>query len=235
VVRSALPAPLLDFGQGPSERTLRRSEQLAGARRLCMIVSRMSDARSVFAPGTPEVACMSGAAMHDGLRTLEEVVGTEAMMAARALLSAEQRAELDDATAMTWVRVTTGTALFDAAARVVGRDPEALVDDVTRRAIERTFKTVWRMLLRFTSVEALIRRTPMIYARARNVGSLTARMVKPGLAEISLTGWSDVSSRQLRVLGIGIQAAVQVAGRRDVTIAHSPTLEGWRFDLRWRE
>ena len=61
---------------------------------------------------------------------------------ARALLSSEQRAEIEVATALSWIPVTTSAALFDTVARIANREPEGLVDEITRRAVERTFTTV---------------------------------------------------------------------------------------------
>lgn len=117
---------------------------------------------------------MSGTAMLDALRALEELIGSEGMIAARRALSADQRDELEGSTAVTWIRVDTGSALFDAAAQLCGRLPEQLIEDAVRRAADRTFNTVWRTFLRLTTDDALIKRAPLIY-RALATSAHSAR------------------------------------------------------------
>lgn len=185
-------------------------------------------------PGTREEACASGIAALDIQRTLDAMVGPAALSQAKARLTSEQRAELDNPTPYDWIRLTTLSQLFDAVACVVGREPEAFVDEMIRRAVEHTFKTVWRMFLRVTTDEALIKRTPVIYQRSRNVGQLESKLLGRGHAEVRLSGWYDVSDRQLRLLGISIQAILQIAGRRDVTFSHARTADGGRYEIRWR-
>ena len=195
----------------------------------------MADGPSlVLMPGTSDEPCASGIATLDATRTLEAMVGPVAVAQAKAALSATQRAELDAATPYAWVPLTTLGAFFDAVAQVVGREPEALVDEVVRRAVDHTFKTVWRMFLRVTTDDALIKRTPVIYARSRNVGRLETRLLERGHAELHLTGWPGVSDRQLRLLAISIQSVLQIAGRRNVTYNYSRTLDGGRYELHWR-
>ena len=181
----------------------------------------------------PITPCISGIATLDVLQALEDLVGADACAAARRTLAAELRDELAAITALSWVKTTTLSDVIDAIAKHAGREPEALLDEAVRRAVDRTFKTVWRTFLRFTSDEAMVKRTPMIYARSRNVGQLNARMVEPGHAELLLTDWPDVSERQMRSIGVGIERVVHLAGRRDVHMDCARTAEGARYELRW--
>jgi hypothetical protein len=129
----------------------------------------------------------------------------------------------------------TTLALFvDELARCAQRDAEEMIDEAVRRAVDRTFKTVWRMFLRITSDEALIKRTPLIYQRSRNVGQLHARILEPGNGEVLLTDWPDVSERHLRTIGVSIASVMELAGRRDVRMTSHRTPEGARYQLRWR-
>src|SRR5262245_43428829 len=123
------------------------------------------------------IPSISGIAALDLIQALEELVGRDACQRARATLPREASAELDAITALSWVSNVTVGALIDHVAVAAGREPEALLDEAVRRAVDRTFKTVWRTFLRFTSDEALIKRTPAIYARGRNVGQLSARVI----------------------------------------------------------
>jgi hypothetical protein len=163
------------------------------------------------------------------------MLGSETIALARAALTHEQRAELESVTAVSWVRMSTSSAFINATGAVSGRDPEPLVDEASRRATVRTFKTVWRMLLRLTTDEALVKRTPMIYSRTRNVGQLDSRMIAPGSAELILSRWPDPPPRQLRLIGIGVEVALNLAGRRDARCEHERKRDGARYTLTWRE
>jgi hypothetical protein len=199
------------------------------------IIRKMVDGPSlIFIPGTPDQACASGIAVLDAVRTLEAMVGPVAVTQAKALLTTTEQAELEAATPYAWVPLATLSHFFDAVARVVEREPEALVDEVVRRAVEHTFKTVWRMFLRVTSDDALVKRTPLIYARSRNVGQLDAKLLERGHAELRLTGWPVVSDRQLRLLAISIQSVLVIAGRRSVTYNYTRTPHGGHYELHWR-
>jgi hypothetical protein len=182
----------------------------------------------------PVIPSISGISALDVLHALEEILGTDMYRRARASLSDQLRDELDAITALSWVPNTTFGSVVDRLAEHARREPEALLDEAVRRAVDRTFKTVWRTFLRFTSDEALIKRTPMIYARSRNVGQLSARIVAPGQAELRLIDWPDISDRQMRSIGVGIEAVVGLSGRHDVRMSCVHTSEGARYELRWR-
>jgi len=181
------------------------------------------------------VPCTSGIAVLDVLHALGEMLGSETIEQAKARLPLSLRAEIEALTAVSWLPNTTLGALIDEVASCAGRDPEALVDQAVRAAVDRTFKSVWRMFLRVTSDDALIKRTPMIYQRSRNTGQLSARLIEPGYAELLLTDWPDISERHLRTIGVSIQRVVELAGRRDVRMSVQRKPEGGRYELRWRE
>jgi hypothetical protein len=195
----------------------------------------MSSSDALFAPGTPTYPCVAGVAVLDLTRELEEMVGSQYIALARAALTHEQRLELEEVTAVSWVRMSTSSAFIDAVGSVVGRDPEPLVDEAVRRATVRTFKTVWRMLLRLTTDDALVKRTPMIYARGRNIGQLDARLLSPGAAEMILTRWPDPPPRQMRLIAISTEVVLGLAGRRETRCEHERKRDGARFALYWRE
>jgi hypothetical protein len=60
-------------------------------------------------------------------------------------------------------------------------------------------------------------------------------LLEPCHAELILSGWSDVSERQLRVLAVSIQRVVELSARHDVQISYVRTPQGGRYKLRWRE
>jgi hypothetical protein len=176
----------------------------------------------------------SGISVLDLRVALEEIVGKDAVAKALASLPTQTRGEFVEITALSWVPLTTVTRVVDAVAATAGVNADRLIDDAVRRAVERTFKTVWRVMLRFTTDAALIARTPVVYSLSRNIGRLTARMVSPGKAQVTLSDWVGVSARHVRTLGISIATVVTLAGRKDVGVTSTPAADGAVFHLTWR-
>jgi hypothetical protein len=180
------------------------------------------------------VPSASGISIIDLRAALEEIVGKDVVATALAGLPAETRSEFIEITAISWVPLATVTRVVDAIAAAAKVNPERLIDDAVRRAVERTFKTVWRVMLRFTTDAALIARTPVVYSLSRNIGKLTAKVVTPGKSEVTLREWPGISPRHVRTLGISIVTVVTLAGRKDATITSTPTADGAVFHLSWR-
>jgi hypothetical protein len=183
---------------------------------------------------TKVVPSASGISVLDLRTSLEEIVGKDVVRGALEALPPEVRGEFVEITAISWVPLATVTRVVDAVAKAAKVNPERLIDDAVRRAVERTFKTVWRVMLRFTTDAALIARTPVVYSMSRNVGKLTARMVAPGKSEVTLSEWAGVSSRHVRTLGLSIVTVVTLAGRKEANVTSTPTPDGAVFQLTWR-
>jgi hypothetical protein len=184
--------------------------------------------------GAGVIPSASGISILDLRAALEELVGKVTVEQGLSTLPAETRSEFVDITALSWVPLATVTRAVDAIARAAKKNPERLIDDAVKRAVERTFKTVWRVMLRFTTDAALIARTPVVYSMSRNVGRLKARILSSGKAEITLSGWPDVSERHVRTLGISMVTVVTLAGRKEVTVTSTPTADGAVYQMTWR-
>jgi len=180
------------------------------------------------------VPSASGISVLDLRAALEEIVGKDVVIRGLASLPAETRGEFVDITALSWVPLATITRVVDAIAIAGQKNPERLIDEAVKRAVERTFKTVWRVMLRFTTDAALIARTPVVYSMSRNIGRLTSRMISPGKSEVTLSDWAGVSARHVRTLGISIATVVTLAGRKEVGVVSTPTADGAVFTLTWR-
>jgi hypothetical protein len=180
------------------------------------------------------VPSTAGISVLDCFKSLREVVGDAAVDQGVANVGLDVRREFEALTPLSWFPNTSLNVLIDSVAAAAGVDPEPMLDAAVRLAVQRTFKTVWRMFLRVTTDGALITRTPLIYARSRNIGQLTARVVTPGISELTLTGWPDITPRQIRTIGISIEEVVRIAGRRDVTVTSVRTPDGAQYRLTWR-
>lgn len=180
------------------------------------------------------VPSASGISVLDLRAALEEIVGKDVVRSALETLPPEARGEFVEITALSWVPLATVTRVVDTVAKAAKMNPERLIDDAVRRAVERTFKTVWRLMLRFTTDAALIARTPVVYSMSRNIGKLTARIVAPGKAEVTLSEWPGVSARHVRTLGISMVTVVTLAGRKETNVTRTATPDGAVFLLTWR-
>ncbi len=177
---------------------------------------------------------LSGAVYIKNVQVFREVVGFEPVSRALASLTPQQRDELESAVPAAWISVTAIDALYTGIAREAGRDLWELYPEVVQVGISQTLRSVWRALLRLTSDRALLRRTPLIYARGHSVGSIEPRILEPGRAEVVLSGWPDMPN--LRRLGVasGIRATLEVAGRKDVQVEYDETPDGAVYRVRWR-
>lgn len=104
---------------------------------------------------------VSGAVLLDRLGVMRERTGPERMEAAIRSLPDPVRGEIEGMP-VSWCCVEAVNAVLEAAAPESGRSPSSFQAEVVRMGVERTFETLWRIILRFTSDEALVRRTPLI-------------------------------------------------------------------------
>jgi hypothetical protein len=132
-----------------------------------------------------------------------------------------------------WVPYETVVIVHQHVADEAGESVEALLDRAVPRAVEHAFSTVWRVLVRFTTDDALIARTPLLYSRTRSKGRMTAIRTAPGEAVAEVMGWPAMPLRDVRALALSIETVLRLAGRADVVVTAEATPGGARFSLRW--
>jgi hypothetical protein len=115
--------------------------------------------------------------------------------------------------AISWVELSVVEESLRAVARAVARDPFGLNGDITRLGTERSFQTVWRLLLRLTTDDALIARADVMYRRVFNVGKLEYERVGPGKAVLRLTEWDAPPAFHMHGLAVGIETMLRLSGR----------------------
>ena len=162
------------------------------------------------------------------------MVGVNVVASGLAKLPPKVQEEFAPLTPMTWVPLTTSLMAVEYIAAEARRHPDELMDEAVRRAAELMFKTAWRLLLRITTDQALIARTPMLYSKWRNIGQLESRLVAPGQSELWLRGWPGVSERNVRTVGVSIETVLRLAGRRAVRVEWTRTADGARYLAFWR-
>jgi hypothetical protein len=176
---------------------------------------------------------MSGALARDELAILERQIGADAYRRTMAALPADARSEIVGLTAVGWIDVEIIKSVFVTAARETGREPERVHRDAIYAGMEQTFRSVWRLILRVTTDNALVTRTPLVYAKSFDTGTLRARITSPGRAELLLDGWPNGEEFSLRGVAIGVEATLKLAGRKNVKVSHYRTADGAKYLASW--
>jgi hypothetical protein len=184
--------------------------------------------------GKPEPPRVSGA-LACGLReVLVDRAGEDAVARALARCDDDIRQRWQNATHVGWVPIEVLERVFGEVAASLGRNVADLHTEVARVSIERTMRTLWRVLLRLTTDQALISRTPVIFAKSYNRGRLLAVIPSSGHAEVNLVEWRNPPEWPLRATRIGIETVLRIAGRNDVEVSYSRTNEGATYAASWR-
>lgn len=137
------------------------------------------------------------------------------------------------ATAMTWIEVAFVEQVVNRLAEEVDRPWEDIVRESSRQSQEKLLNTVHRILMRLTTDEALISRTPMFYARTYDTGKLESVFPSPGQAMVTLTEWPSISPIQQLGLGVGIETTLRVAGRAGAKVHARKTADGALYHCTW--
>lgn len=166
----------------------------------------------------PKETRIFGAVLLEQRRVMEEVAGPEVLRRALEGLPSDVRDEYEGLTMLSWCRHSTATRVTVSVGRQLGRAPEVWQAEVVRRGIERTLKGVWRVLLRFSSDEALIKRTALIYSKTCDRGKLTATVVGEGSVDLTLREWPDIPDLDVIALATGIETVLRVVGRSRVRV-----------------
>lgn len=174
---------------------------------------------------------VSATLLLDQRRVSEELVGNEVVERALGAIPEPHRGELLSLAAGGWCSVAAGQAFHRAMAEALGRPLADWQKIVVQRGIERTFSTVWRIFLRLTSTDAIVKRTAMVFAKTYDTGSLTARELGVGHLELALTGWADVPEYELRGIALGVEAVLKLAGRKNAAVLFTRQPGGARFDV----
>ena len=175
----------------------------------------------------------SGTLIAKEREVLESIVGREVVARALRSLPDYIQDEYNSVGPMTKIATLTVETVYEAVAHEAGRDVMRMHRELVRTSVEAALKTLWRILLRFTSDEALVRRTPLFFSRGLSRGKLTSRIVSPGSAEIRLTDWPGVSDMQINGIAAAAETVLSCAGRENVRVDGQRTLDGACMIARW--
>ncbi len=176
----------------------------------------------------------NGTLLLDQLGVLRELHGDDVVDRAVGRLSPEIRRELDMILTTTWVPSEVPDTLHRYVAEELGRDPVDVRRELVRTALPRTFKTIWRVLLRFTSDQALVARAPLIYSKSFDRGQFVSRIDSPGVAQMRLAGWHSPPELELVGIATAVEVVLRLAGRRDPEVTWRRVPGGATFTATWK-
>lgn len=177
---------------------------------------------------------LSGGILINQIKVCVDRFGQPLVDDALTRLTAAEREQLRTMLSVSWVSTELAEAVINHVADRIGRNRDELFKDVVTTTVERQFKTVWRAILHFTTDSALVSRTPMIYSKTYNAGSMTSDISTPGTARVRVTGWPNNNGRQMLGLSYGIGTVLRVAGRKQVDVTHSVRPGGADFVATWK-
>jgi hypothetical protein len=180
--------------------------------------------------GEPSV---HGAAVIQARTALENLVGPVIFREAMSALSAADRDHYLGALPVSWVPVRVVNAVLNELSKRDGRSPVQLGVQSSRSGLENNLRTVWKLLMRVTTDEMLVSRSPTFYGKTYDRGTLSAKLVKPGLVEATLTGWPGIPDIQTAIVAAGIETTLRVAGRQGVKTTHARNRDGATFTATW--
>lgn len=169
--------------------------------------------------------------MWAALRTL---AGGPAVDRAIARMAPDEQQEIIHAQAISWVRMATASKLVDVVADEARVPVEKLYDDAVKMGVDLTYGGVWKVLLRFATAEMLVKRSALLYSKARSVGALDAEMVVGG-ANLELKSFPGATDRQVRSLALASARLLEIAGERDVRWTMRMKSDGAFIQLRWAQ
>lgn len=169
--------------------------------------------------GESEETRIFGAVLLEQRRVMRELAGEEVYAGVMAGLPDDVRREYERLSMLSWCRHSTATEVTMRIGRALGRRPEAWQAEIVRAGIERTFTGVWKVLLRLSSDDALIKRTALLYSKACDRGKLKAEQLAPGLVKLTLSEWPDIPELDLIALATGIETVLRVVGRKTVIVS----------------
>lgn len=177
---------------------------------------------------------LSGILILTQRREMEKLVGEHVVKRALAKLPDEVRRDYEALTPLSWFPALWFNDVIAAVAAEMKMDVLAFHSTVINRSAEQTLVKVWGMFLRFTSDDALVSRTPILYSRSYNQGELTAKRLGAGRADVTLRGWPSVPDIQIQAIKVTIATVLRLSGRKNPAVVAERRLTGAVFHVEWQ-
>lgn len=155
-----------------------------------------------------------GAVLLEQRKVLAEIAGDELFDSIVRDLPEDLREEYESLTLLSWCRHTTATEVVVRVGRALGKRPEVFQAEVVRAGVERLFGGIWKVLLRLSSDDALIKRSALLYSKACDRGHMAAESLGPGHVKLTLSEWPDIPDLAIIALAAGIESVLRVVNRK---------------------
>lgn len=166
---------------------------------------------------------------------MREMVGDAAYERALAKLPANVREAALTTAAIGWVPFTIVEPVVTAVALEAGRTVENFQRDLVRKLTERTVRGIWRVLVRFSSPEAIMSRTSTIWNRMYNCGTATLEVPRDGRGELVVRGLpNDAPDFMLRGLAYSMEALIEHLRNREARVVWRRTPDGAVYSVTTR-
>ncbi len=159
--------------------------------------------------------------------------GEDVVRRALATLARDAADEIERATPVSWVRVDSFARFHDALAAELGRPVEDTHAELVRGASERTFNTLWRLLLRVGGTRLVMTRAPVVYSKTYDTGVMETQDIGDRGGRFVLRQWPDVPEFVLRGLRAGMTVGLENVGREGVRLESTRTADGAVFTASW--
>jgi hypothetical protein len=179
------------------------------------------------------VPSVSGTSMSTFTDALRDIYGQAWVDAGLARLDSERRMQVQQSTALMWIPLETLRLAVDAWSEASGVSANEITRLGVQLAVKKSFATVWRLLLTFTTDSALIARVPMLWNKSRNVGHAVAEIRGTGHGRITLTGFPNPTDRQIYSVSVAIATFLELTGRKPARCNYRLTHDGAIFDATW--
>ena len=163
-----------------------------------------------------------------------ELLGDAAVERGLAAVAPEVRRAYESCVPGAGIDVGVSVQLYSAIAEAAGRDVVELHAEAIRIGYTRALTGLWRaLMLRMATDRAIVSRAPMLFAKTFTGGSMEGELQAPGRAVFHIRGWPSMPA--LHRVGIcgGMQAVLELSGRRDVQIDSVETSDGARYVCTW--
>jgi len=174
---------------------------------------------------------LSGAIVLGNLRSLRAIAGDSAFSRAMDSIDPEVRSCIAEATTLSWVPIPHMEQLIRACAAEAGRDSHDLACEMAEQSLEHNLRTLWRVLLRFTSDDSLLQRVSLYYARSYDGGRAEAAVIAPGRAVCRVTERPGMTRMSRDIFATGVKTLLRVAGREQVRVEPRATRDGVEVDI----
>ena len=176
----------------------------------------------------------SGTLFLEHVAVYRDLVGEDAVDRALASVDGEVRRVYEACVPGAWIDVDTSVQLYTAIAEAAGRDVVDLHREAVHMGFTRTLTGLWKaMMLRLATDRAIVMRAPALFAKSFDGGKMSGELLGPGRARFEVTGWPGMPAVHRVGVCAGMEAVLELSGRKDSSIDHAPTPDGAQYRCRW--